>query len=58
MSEPIKKAEVQKLDDEIIRNFELLQNLDVLEDTDLWDDLLGLVLADGTDAGDLMESEK
>lgn len=56
------KTNDQKVDEEIIKNFDLMMNLEVLEEVDLWNELLTLVnlsesLSD-KDALDTLESEK
>lgn len=53
--------DLQRSDEEIINNLELLINLDVLEESDLWGDLAGLVIPESPvskDGPDILESEK
>lgn len=57
MSDTIKTAEIQKTDEEIIKNLDLLMNLEVLEEPELWDDLVAIVISD-EDADAALESEK
>lgn len=52
------KAVVNKADEDIIKNLDLLLNIDVLEESDIWDDLADLVKMDVPDESSHPESEK
>lgn len=51
-------VKVNKADEDIINNLELLLNIEVLEESDIWDDLAELVKMDAQDEPVLPESEK
>lgn len=56
---PDSNVVIQKADEEIINNLELLLNLEALEESDIWDDLAELVTSDVKDEEALPpESEK
>lgn len=50
-------TELQKTDEEIINNFDLVVNLEVLQESEIWDDLIDFVIPDGSDAPGVLESE-
>lgn len=52
------KTIVNKADEEIIKNLELLLNIEVLEESDIWDDLAELVKMDEENEPSLPESGK
>ena len=51
-------AIVNKADEDVINNIELLLNIEVLEESDIWDDLAEFVKMDAQDEPVLPESEK